>query len=54
MYKVAIIEDYCFADSKTSATRKTTAEFIKKILVYTYHPLWNYGVTSDNLKKKKD
>jgi DNA ligase-1 len=28
------------------------ANFAKKILLYTYHPLWQYNVTSDNLKKK--
>jgi DNA ligase-1 len=28
------------------------ANFSKKILLYTYHPLWQYNVTSDNLKKK--
>jgi DNA ligase 1 len=28
------------------------AIFTKKILLYTYHPLWQYNVTSDNLKKK--
>jgi DNA ligase-1 len=29
-----------------------SATFTKKILLYTYHPLWQYNVTSDNLKKK--
>ncbi len=29
-----------------------SAIFTKKILLYTYHPLWQYNVTSDNLKKK--
>jgi len=29
-----------------------SANFAKKILLYTYHPLWQYNVTSDNLKKK--
>jgi DNA ligase-1 len=33
-------------------TSKTNGDFIKRILVYTYHPLWNYGVTSANLNKK--
>jgi DNA ligase-1 len=28
--------------------------FIKQVLFYTYHPYWNFGVTSDNLKKRKD
>ena len=50
--KTEIIRDYCFSDHKTSDTRKSTAQFIKRILLYTYHPLWNYGVTSDNLNKK--
>lgn len=30
----------------------TSAIFAKKILLYTYHPLWQYNVTSGNLKKK--
>ena len=29
-----------------------SATFAKKVLLYTYHPLWQYNVTSDNLKKK--
>ena len=29
-----------------------SANFAKKILLYTYHPMWQYNVTSDNLKKK--
>lgn len=29
-----------------------SAAFTKKVLLYTYHPLWQYNVTSDNLKKK--
>jgi ATP-dependent DNA ligase len=28
--------------------------FIKRILFYTYHPYWNFGLTSVNLKKRKD
>ena len=44
--KVGIIEDYC-CNRNTDATN-----FTKKILLYTYHPLWQYNVTSDNLKKK--
>ena len=28
--------------------------FIKRILFYTYHPYWNFGLTSSNLKKRKD
>ena len=31
-----------------------SANFAKNILLYTYHPLWQYNVTSDNLKKKND
>ena len=43
--KQGIIEDYCNHNSEA-------ASFAKKILLYTYHPLWQYNVTSDNLKKK--
>ena len=43
--KQGIIEDYCNHNSDA-------ANFTKKILLYTYHPLWQYNVTSDNLKKK--
>jgi hypothetical protein len=43
--KQGIIEDYCNHNSEA-------ARFTKKILLYTYHPLWQYNVTSDNLKKK--
>lgn len=43
--KQGIIEDYCNHSSDA-------ANFTKKILLYTYHPLWQYNVTSDNLKKK--
>ena len=43
--KQGIIEDYC--NHKSDA-----ANFTKSILLYTYHPLWQYNVTSDNLKKK--
>jgi DNA ligase 1 len=43
--KVNIIEDY-------TSSNDDGAKFIKKILLYTYHPLWQYNVTSDNLKKK--
>jgi len=28
--------------------------FIKRILFYTYHPYWNFGLTSANLKKRSD
>lgn len=28
--------------------------FFKDSLLYTYHPLWTYGVTSDQINKKKD
>lgn len=50
--KQHIIEDYCFTDEKSSEERKEAAEFTKNILLYTYHPFWQYNVTSDNLKKK--
>jgi DNA ligase-1 len=43
--KQGIIEDYCNHNSEA-------ANFARKILLYTYHPLWQYNVTSDNLKKK--
>jgi DNA ligase-1 len=43
--KQGIILDYCNHNSEA-------ANFAKKILLYTYHPLWQYNVTSDNLKKK--
>jgi DNA ligase-1 len=43
--KQGIIEDYC---NQTNAS----ATFAKQILKYTYHPLWQYNVTSDNLQKK--
>jgi DNA ligase-1 len=43
--KQSIIEDYCNHNS-------AAANFAKKILLYTYHPLWQYNVTSDNLQKK--
>jgi DNA ligase-1 len=43
--KQGIIEDYC-------NHRSDAATFTKQILKYTYHPLWQYNVTSDNLKKK--
>lgn len=43
--KEEIILDYCERNSPA-------AYFTKKILLYTYHPLWQYNVTSDNLKKK--
>jgi DNA ligase-1 len=43
--KQGIIEDYCNHNSSAAA-------FAKQILKYTYHPLWQYNVTSDNLKKK--
>jgi DNA ligase-1 len=43
--KEGIIVDYCGHNS-------AAASFTKNILLYTYHPLWQYNVTSDNLKKK--
>ena len=44
--KQNIIADYC--NHKSSAA----SIFAKNILLYTYHPAWQYFVTSDNLKKK--
>lgn len=43
--KENIIADYCGSNSAASL-------FAKNILLYTYHPAWQYFVTSDNLKKK--
>lgn len=43
--KENIIVDYC--GHNTAA-----ANFAKNILLFTYHPTWQYNVTSDNLKKK--
>ena len=43
--KTLIIKDYCDRSSPASI-------FAKKVLLYTYHPLWQYNITSDNLKKK--
>jgi len=43
--KEGIILDYCGHNS-------AAASFAKNILLYTYHPLWQYNITSDNLKKK--
>jgi DNA ligase 1 len=43
--KESIIIDYCGHNT-------TSANFTKNILLYTYHPMWQYNVTSDNLKKK--
>ena len=43
--KTRIIEGFCNINN-------TGASFTKKILLYTYHPLWQYNITSDNLKKK--
>ena len=45
--KVGIIEDYCNINN-------TGASFTKNILLYTYHPAWQYYVTSDNIHKKKN
>lgn len=44
--KVDIIKRYTSSSNQESV-------FIKNILLYTYHPLWQYNITSDNLKKKK-
>lgn len=43
--KEGIIVDYCCHNT-------AAANFAKNILLYTYHPMWQYNVTSDNLKKK--
>lgn len=43
--KEGIIVEYC-------CHQTTSATFAKNILLYTYHPMWQYNVTSDNLKKK--
>jgi hypothetical protein len=43
--KQRIITEYC-------GKNNPQAEFAKNILLYTYHPLWQYNVTSENLKKK--
>ena len=43
--KESIIARYC-------DTNDSYASFTKKILLYTYHPTWQYFVTSDNLRKK--
>jgi DNA ligase-1 len=43
--KQLIIKDYCDRSSPA-------AFFAKNVILYTYHPLWQYNVTSDNLKKK--
>lgn len=44
--KEGIITDYCCHNT-------ASANFTKNILLYTYHPMWQYNVTSDNLKKKR-
>jgi len=43
--KENIILEYCQPNTASS-------NFAKKVLLYTYHPLWQYNVTSDNLQKK--
>ena len=43
--KEGIILEYCGKNT-------SSANFAKKVLLYTYHPLWQYNVTSDNLQKK--
>ncbi|NBU48227.1 MAG: hypothetical protein EBS34_12475 [Flavobacteriales bacterium] len=35
-------------------TKYQNHSFIKKILLYTYHPYLNFGITSANLKKRED
>lgn len=44
--KEDIIKTYC------GVFNNPATDFAKLILLYTYHPLWQYNVTSDNLKKK--
>ena len=41
-------------NDKVEMLRNCKSEFAKKIIFYTYHPLWQYHVTSDNLKKRSD
>ena len=43
--KEDIIANYCSGE-------KANAIFARKVLLYTYHPTWQFFVTSDNLKKK--
>lgn len=43
--KEGIILDYCGHNTVSS-------NFAKNMLLYTYHPMWQYNVTSENLKKK--
>lgn len=43
--KELIITDYTYGSGDEY-------EFVMNVLLYTYHPLWQYHVTSDNLKKK--
>ena len=50
--KQNIIEDYCCVRTSEVGAYTKAAIFAKSILKYTYHPLWQYNVTSDNLKKK--
>ena len=45
--KENIIADYC-------GTNSAASNFTKHILLYTYHPIWQYYVTSDNINKKKN
>lgn len=43
--KTSIIKDAC---GKANCKK---ADFLKSVLLFTYHPTWQYFVTSDNLKK---
>jgi DNA ligase-1 len=43
--KTGIIKSAC------SNTNCKKAEFLRSVLLFTYHPTWQYFVTSDNLKK---
>lgn len=45
--KEGIILDYCGQNTVSS-------NFAKNILLYTYHPMWQYNVTSESLKKKSN
>jgi DNA ligase-1 len=52
--KVKIIKKYCVCEPKNvdvGDEKFELTDFAKSILLYTYHPLWHYNVTSDNVKK---
>ena len=52
--KTGIIEDYCNILIEPILINNIGASFAKNILLYTYHPAWQYYVTSDNIQKKKN